>query len=384
VYTLFGGLKASQILHFIGGVIMEKNTFSLENVLNIIFRTTTKSAQIFADLYLRKDVSIISRWKNNSSTPKIEDFRKIVDFTVNESTAVQRVAMKDEIKRLLNYSSLNEEIKTVIFQKEGFDDFLLETLSASAFANQNDISTTNSIEHYSKDKNQNYLKRQNSTIDIDGVYTGTINFDVVLRRTDEQESVASGKGDIHLNSNLVNSSKKKFGKAKKSILSGTILSIVVLGIASSFFIAQAAYNIPDAQTSKVSQNTVMSEPNNNVKSQSSLPSQKISNADDITAVKVEEATLSPLPSSTPIQSPTPQNKYISENKISKSNNVSYEKKTHSKNNNNNNINSNNTNSHNNTVINNSKNTTSADKSITINGDNNIVVNGNSSISINNR
>ena len=112
------------------GVNMIDKSINLGKALNIIFKTTTKSAQIFADFYLRKDISIISRWRNNVVIPKSGDLRKIVEFTLNESTGVQRIVIKDELIKLLNNSSIKKEIKNVILEKDSFEDFLVEFLSA--------------------------------------------------------------------------------------------------------------------------------------------------------------------------------------------------------------------------------------------------------------
>lgn len=170
---------------------MESNALNFESILNVIFKTTTKSAQFFADCYLRKDISIISRWKNNTVVPKIEDLRKIVEFAVSESTGVQRIVMKDEIIKILKASPLKKDILEVILEKENFEDFLTETLSALSIDYGYIIGENNELKPCDN-KTQQY--KNNTAVDLEtyakslhdnaedviGNYTGVVQFDLLM------------------------------------------------------------------------------------------------------------------------------------------------------------------------------------------------------------
>jgi hypothetical protein len=67
---------------------MGDSYLNIKNVLSILFVVTKKSANILADRYLLKDVSIISKWKNNKAEIKTDDINRIVDFANSETSEI--------------------------------------------------------------------------------------------------------------------------------------------------------------------------------------------------------------------------------------------------------------------------------------------------------
>ncbi len=231
---------------------MRDNAINFENILNIIFRTTTKSAQFFADCYLRKDISIISRWKNNTIIPKIEDLRKIVEFAISESTGVQRVVMRNEITKLLKSSPIKKDILEVIIEKESFEDFLTETLSALSIEYKEIICESNEAILFDKKKQQ---RKESESIDVEtcssnshsendivGNYTGVVQFDLLMLKQKEKSN-DKFEGNIKENLNLSFSAKQgDINKIGKYLLNRMTIGIIVLVSISGFLIAQAADN----------------------------------------------------------------------------------------------------------------------------------------------
>jgi hypothetical protein len=112
-------------------VITADDYLNIKNILDILFKVTKKSANILADAYLLKDVSTISKWKNNKVVIKSEDINKIVQFAVKESSIVQREMIRKEIEVLINNSGLNASIKKVLFNVDDFGKFIEEALNVS-------------------------------------------------------------------------------------------------------------------------------------------------------------------------------------------------------------------------------------------------------------
>ncbi|OPZ87209.1 MAG: hypothetical protein BWY74_03454 [Firmicutes bacterium ADurb.Bin419] len=231
---------------------MRNSAINFENILNIIFKTTTKSAQFFADCYLKKDISIISRWKNNIVVPKIEDLRKIVEFAKSESTGVQRVVIKDEITKLLKSSPIKKDILEIILEKENFEDFLMETLSALSI-DYKDIISENNEDNICDQKTQQckdfksidketHESNHNEEKDVVGNYTGVVQFDLLmLRKKGKKQTEFAGeiKKDIDLSLSAKQGDINKIGKY---ILNRMTIGIIVLVSISGFLITQAADN----------------------------------------------------------------------------------------------------------------------------------------------
>ena len=54
--------------------------YDMKTLLEIIFKYTKKNARILADRYLLKDVSIISKWRNNVVCPKMMILLKLLNL----------------------------------------------------------------------------------------------------------------------------------------------------------------------------------------------------------------------------------------------------------------------------------------------------------------
>ncbi len=229
---------------------MTDNSLNIDNVLNIIFKTTTKSPQIFADFYLRKDISIISRWRNGTILPKIEDSKKIVEFVINESTEVQRVVIKDELVNILKTSLIRKDIKTLILKKETFEDFLIEFLSALTIdcdlSEQIKYIQPSEKKHFTPKKhsvntviNKKYLEQMNNQNNISGDYKGTVKFDLSI---DKKGNISS---DNHIKELIRNKNLniKDLNKTKniKYVLNKVTL-VIVLFVLTSFLISQLLGN----------------------------------------------------------------------------------------------------------------------------------------------
>lgn len=85
--------------------------YSLKVIFEVIFKVTRKNANVLADMYLLKDKSIISKWKNRKNTPKAEDIKKIVEFVISESTTSQKKIIRDSIENQLKDSSIKKKLR---------------------------------------------------------------------------------------------------------------------------------------------------------------------------------------------------------------------------------------------------------------------------------
>lgn len=242
---------------FILGVHMIDRFINIDNILNIIFKITAKSPQILADFYLRKDISILSRWRNGSIVPKTEDLKKIVEFVLNESTEVQRFVIKEELINLLNNSSLKQDIKNIILEKETFKDFLVELLSLLTI--ECNLSEQTALDELASNKistpekhidtNETYHEKQESInvkSNISGNYTGILKFDLSMQKNDSKISIDSESiKDIDIKN--VNKQKKQKFFNKLSLL------ILFLGL-TSFFLANISHNKSVSDNESISNN----------------------------------------------------------------------------------------------------------------------------------
>lgn len=229
---------------------MKDNSLNIDNVLNIIFKTTTKSPQIFADFYLRKDISIISRWRNGTIVPKTEDLKKIVEFVLNESTEVQRLVIKDELLSILRNSLLKQELKRLIIKKEAFEDFLIEFLSVLTieFDLSKEIKSSQpaAIKYFTPKKHSNNTQAKNKELeqkdnqnDISGNYKGIVKFDLSISKKDNITSDNSIK-ELIRNTNL---NIKDINKIKNiKYLLNKVTLVLVLFVLTSFLVSQALDN----------------------------------------------------------------------------------------------------------------------------------------------
>ncbi len=122
-----------------GGNSMQNYVVNIGDILDIILKTTRKSANIFAHTYLIKDSSIISKWKRDKVKPTNEDILKIVDFTLDESSETQRRIIRNEIEILIARSLLRDEIKDSLLHIADFSKFLCEIINISTASYGNNI-----------------------------------------------------------------------------------------------------------------------------------------------------------------------------------------------------------------------------------------------------
>ena len=85
--------------------------YDMKTLLEIIFKYTKKNARILADRYLLKDVSIISKWRNNVVCPKNDDIVKIVEFVNDEATISQKELIRDNIRNYLKMHQLRARLR---------------------------------------------------------------------------------------------------------------------------------------------------------------------------------------------------------------------------------------------------------------------------------
>ena len=110
---------------------MQNYVVNIGDILDIILKTTRKSANILAHTYLIKDSSIISKWKRDKVKPTNEDILKIADFTLDESSETQRRIIRNEIEILIARSLLRDEIKDSLLHISDFSKFLCEVINIS-------------------------------------------------------------------------------------------------------------------------------------------------------------------------------------------------------------------------------------------------------------
>jgi len=96
----------------------------------------------FADSYLFKDPSIISKWKIGRALPSNDDIEKIVTFTVNEMTGNQHKILRSALEDLIRNSiidkdiTIDNEIKESLLSIEDFKNFLSEVLRIAKTVNR--------------------------------------------------------------------------------------------------------------------------------------------------------------------------------------------------------------------------------------------------------
>ncbi|EPR12955.1 hypothetical protein [Ruminiclostridium papyrosolvens] len=221
---------------------MEDNYFNLKNILGILFKITKKNANILADRYLLKEVSIISKWKNNKAEIKSEDISRIVEFAVKESSEVQRKMIRKEILAIIDCSSITEEIKEMLIEIKDFGEFIEESLNVCTSWSYDvpDVNTSNGFTDKLSSGDEYDLDLEKG---LEGGYKGIVRFDLeLLKNKSNQESTGTKKNPVLKNSKINLIPKSKLGNAKKFIEARSILTVIVVVAILSYTFIQAGSN----------------------------------------------------------------------------------------------------------------------------------------------
>jgi len=210
------------------------DTYDLKAILEIIFTITKKNAKTLADEYLLKDVSIISKWKNNVVYPRSYDISKIIEFVVSESTVSQKGIIRDNIEELLRKAPIKNKFKEIVFNTENFGEFLKEAISVSVFAFEQTaedicIVEDRSIKNMSKTDNET---KQN------GSYTGTVELDFILPEGADVnlQNLPAGTG-IEFKGKLNLTPRKRILKVANFLKSRSVLGVIIIWALSSSTVA---------------------------------------------------------------------------------------------------------------------------------------------------
>lgn len=218
---------------------MSNDPLDFKNILDVVLKTTKKNANILADSYLIKDASIISKWKRNKTVPKNDDIFRIVDFTINESTATQRKIIRELTETLICKSLLNEDIKNSLLKIEDFQEFLLEVFNVST-------SDTHSKSEPDDDEHGRAkgFSQDNETITafsdpFEGKYSGVLEFDLVLSKDNGQRGKSQvcnpGKNSHNrVNLNIIST----ISSLQRNLKGKGVLGMTVVGIISALLMFQ--------------------------------------------------------------------------------------------------------------------------------------------------
>jgi len=206
----------------------------MKTLLQIIFKYTKKNAKILADEYLLKDVSIISKWRNNVIYPKNDDILKIVEFVNNETTSSQKELIRDNIEELLKKAPIKSKIRDIILNTEDFNEFLKEAISVA-------------MPEDDEEKSMGVVKKEH-TAEKKETYSGTVKLDFVLPEgTDiNLQKLANGPG-IKFNGVLNLAPKKQALKVANFFKSSTALAVFLVWIISGTIII--AFSVGMAKSS---------------------------------------------------------------------------------------------------------------------------------------
>ncbi|WP_205410212.1 hypothetical protein [Acetivibrio cellulolyticus] len=161
--------------------------------------------------------------------------------------------MKDEIIKILKASPLKKDILEVILEKENFEDFLTETLSALSIDYGYIIGENNELKPCDN-KTQQY--KNNTAVDLEtyakslhdnaedviGNYTGVVQFDLLMLKQKEKDNkkfTGNAKKDIDIS---FSAKQGDLNKISKYMLNRMTIGIIVLVSISGFLIAQASDN----------------------------------------------------------------------------------------------------------------------------------------------
>ncbi len=99
---------------------------NIKTILDIIFSISKKNANILANTYLLKDVSIVSKWKNSKAIPKNDDILRVIDFVINESTLSQQKIIRDSLEELVKMHLLIPILKKSYWTRPILKSFCLK------------------------------------------------------------------------------------------------------------------------------------------------------------------------------------------------------------------------------------------------------------------
>lgn len=218
---------------------MEDNYFNIKNILGILFKITKKNANILADRYLLKEVSIISKWKNNKADIKAEDIIRIVDFAVKESSEVQRKMIRKEIVTLINTSPITDEIKEMVVGIKDFGEFLGESLNVCTSWSYDvpDVINKSAIGEKTGSGSEYKVNQENG---IEGDYKGIVRFDLQLLKNkgDNQIDTGSKKSTTLKNGKINLIPRSKLGDVKKYIEAKNVFTVIIIVAILSYTLIQ--------------------------------------------------------------------------------------------------------------------------------------------------
>ncbi len=219
---------------------MEDNCFNLKTILGILFKITKKNANILADRYLLKEVSIISKWKNNKTEIKSEDIYRIVDFAVKETSKVQRKMIRKEILTVIDCSSVTEEIKQMLTEIKDFGEFIEESLNVCTSWSYDvpDADISNGLTGKLGSEDEYSLELDKG---LEGGYKGIVKFDLELIKNNH-ESTSNKKNSLLKNSEINVIPRNKLGNAKKFIEARSVLTVILIVAILSYTFIQASNN----------------------------------------------------------------------------------------------------------------------------------------------
>lgn len=212
--------------------------YNIKAVLEIIFKVTKKNADILAHIYLLKDKSIISKWKNNKAIPRNDDISKIVEFVVNESTLSQKKIIRDNIEILIEKEPIKGDLKNIILNTTDFAEFLKEALSLSISLSETDIEpqdikdTNDSVKNYFA----GHIKNKNRR------YNGTLEFDLVMPEEHGAKYIkAYGDSGMEFEGKINITPKSRLLRASR-YLKKTLVTGILIFIGISMFIYAFIHN----------------------------------------------------------------------------------------------------------------------------------------------
>lgn len=217
------------------------SNFELKELLEIIFKVTKKNSKILAHQYLLKDVSIISKWRNNVVLPRDYDIGRIVDFVNEQSTSSQKLLIRNNIEDLLKKSSIKPDLKDIILGTEDFSEFLKEALSISVSAHD----CNNEV--YSNEKTDivKSILRGNSE-NKNTNYSGKLELDFVL-----PEGSSLNLKDLSKDAEIEFRGKLNFSPKKKVLkVANLYKSKPLVGLSTIFVILFASMVFSDTTSHK--------------------------------------------------------------------------------------------------------------------------------------